>query len=426
MNIFLKNNATPALTFADGQMISFAELRAQVDARKRHIVISPLIQILPAQTRLEFIVETLAYLEVGQPLAILNPALTAAERRTFEHLLTASFHPELALVLLTSGSDGRPKAVQLSRTNIQANTQAVLQSLFFSEATEQTLALPLHYSFGLLGQLIPALHIGLTTHLLNHFNEAIFRARLAPPQGMWSGVPAQWELWLKTLDPKVSTLGMTHIISAGAPLSPDLRHRLVDRCPGVIVANNYGLTECSPRVLSMTSREPAFFEAVVGRPVAGLEVQTTSEGELMVRGPQVMLGYLGDESNSRLRDGWLYTGDRATILPNGYVQIDGRFDDMIKVAGERISCLEIQQALQSLPDVSDAFVGLIHDDLGQARLTAWIQTPRPHAVPHDHLIEQLSRKLSATKIPKVIYKLENFPRLANGKLDRQRILSTRN
>lgn len=465
--------------------LSFSELRDQVDHEK-NLIKNTLPASMNADTSFEFIIKFLASIESKKPIALFNSGWTESERLTRASLLaeptstaTAAplpeiqhemqpeisqdiqrqtpkhIHPECALILFTSGSSGQPKAVQLSRQNINANTQAVIKSLNFAQAPAQTLFLPLHYSFGILGQLLPALQLGIETRLYNSFNEAVADIPRLGLTGMWSGVPSHWQTLLKFLEmqknSKELTESTTHIVSAGAPLSLKLRQELMQRFSNATVYNNYGLTECSPRVLSYNSKHPLFLQNYVGFPVGDLQVRISPEGELLLKGSQVMLGYLEESkdntpSTNRIQNGWFSTGDLAeilevesmndsknensdknqnkTLLP--LVKILGRADDLVKIAGERFSKIEIEQIIKTQDCIEDAVVlTKEHSIYGQVLIAALVLKEN-HSFNQSELMMNLAKKISSQKIPKEYQVLSSLPRLTNGKLDRSRLLEILN
>lgn len=412
----------PALVMGSGdsKSLSFGELLALVTKEREKLgKLSPgIADALEAEMTPQFIARFIASLEKGRPVAIFSAAWTEEEKTLRRELLTSSAcHPETAVVLFTSGSTGTPKLVQLSMGNIEANTRAVLSSLDFGQAASQTLFLPLSYSFGLLGQLLPALKCGMTTRLLSRFTDAKTLFDEGRAEGMWSGVPSHWEALLRLTESlPESCARITHVISAGAPMSVDLRKRLAARFSRATLYNNYGQTEAAPRVLSFSSRHPEFFSGPVGFPVGELKVRLASDGELCVSGSQIMLGYLGEPEATRekVQDGWLHTGDVASISPEGLVSIHGRRDELFNIGGERTSPLEIEAAIRKAAGVADAAILIEDDQVYGHRISAFV-VPAGELTKKE-LTQALSERLSPLKTPREFYAVPSIPRGANGKL----------
>ncbi len=427
------------------ERLTFAELRERVDTTARELEsLDSGVVILDARSSPATVVQFMALLQLGKPAAMFSSTWTEHEievRRSMLgkaiHLDTRgdvvwtspsqeiAHHPEAAVVLFTSGSTGKPRAVQLSRRNIDANTRAVLDTLDFEQASEQTLFLQLSYSYGLLGQLVPAIEVGVTTRLLPRFTDARVVLETTRATGMWSGVATHWEALVRLTDPPPeNTAGITHIISAGAPLRVGLRARLRDRFPNATLYNNYGQTEAGPRVISFTSRHPLFFEGFVGFPVGDFEVDVTDEDELLLRGSQVMPGYLGDEQATarKIRDGWLYTGDMARIADGGLIEILGRRDQLVKVGGERISLREVEEELSAWEEIDEVAVLVEEDELYGNRLVGFlVGGERLQELGSRHIIDKLARRLSWHKVPRKFYLLDELPRRPNGKIARQEL-----
>lgn len=378
--------------------------------------------LLEASMDPAFLAKLLAHFESGVPAALVSPDLSPAERDARKRILEQEFHPDTALIVFTSGSTGAPKAVQLSRANLEANTEAVIESLEFARAPRQGLFLSLSYSYGLFGQLLPALHLGIPTKLIPKFADVRAAFLSGEGAGMWSGVPSHWEALLRVTTPEQCD-GVTHVISAGAALPLELRKRLRAHFRNATIYNNYGLTEASPRVLCLRSTHPRFFEeGTVGYPVKHLEVKEGEGGELLVRGKQVMLGYLGG-SGDKIRDGWLHSGDVVQVEVDGMVRIVGRMDDLFNIGGERASPLEIDAALLKVPGVKDAAVLVEQHELYGARLTAFLVGSPPGK---KAIVEELRKHLSGHKIPLEYLAVDSLPRTPNGKLKRSELTNSKN
>lgn len=402
---------------------SFAELRALIDEKKRNLPANgsasdtPLLAATPAP---EFIATLVAHLELRRPVALVAPDLAPHELEDRRAILATPPHPACAIIVFTSGSTGKPKAVQLSAANLEANIDAVIESLEFARAPQQHLFLSLSYSYGLFGQLFPALRLGIPTHFLSRFADARTVFTEGRGAGMWSGVPSHWEALLRVTAPGQCD-GVTHVISAGAALPLDQRQRLRKHFRNATIYNNYGLTEASPRVLSFSSRHPRFFEEdTVGAAVKHLEVMEGEGGELLVRGRQVMLGYLGDSTGTaeKIRDGWLRSGDVAHVDPDGLVHIVGRTDDLFNIGGERTSPLEIDAALARLPGVKEGAVLVEKHPLYGAQLTAFLVGAPPAK---KEILRQLREWLSGPKVPVDFRQVDALPRTPNGKLRRKEL-----
>ena len=277
----------------------------------------------------------------------------------------------------------------------------------FDKADSQVLFLPLSYSFGLLGQILPALSLGKTTHYIDNIikvGSVLNKSKIE----MISGVPSQHHVLTKILK---ETENITHVISAGAPLSNELRSTMIKKYSNAIIYNNYGQTELSPRALISKSTEEGFLEGSTGKPVDGLTCKITTEGELLFKGKQVMLGYVKDVPE-KIVDEWLYTGDLA-VEKDGMIYVKGRLDSLVKVAGQRISLKFLENIIEELESVD--YSGVIARDNSLYGNEIFVFFSGNNS--EEKVLEQFKLKSGLKVIPKKIFKLEEFPMSTNGKKD---------
>lgn len=424
---------------ANGREISYTELRSRVQSRIEMLGrLEDGIVLLRAGMNSEFAINVLALLCLARPVAIIPVSLTSFERDARIALLgrcleidgrgeitqrwtqsPAALHRDARIILFTSGSSGFPKAVQLSEQNIRNNIHAVIDALDFRQAPEQTLFLPLHYSYGLLGQFLPALALGMRTVLLERLIDLKNAFDSQVLKGMISGVPSHYEVILRMLPADFVYNKLTHIVTAGAYMSPELRKRLHQIFQAAAIYNNYGQTEASPRILCFKSSHPLFFTEATGYPVRNIQVRLSDDGELLVKGPQIMVGYLGDEQATRqkVREGWLATGDKAEIADDGLVTILGRDDELYNIGGERTSRFEIENALKCVSTVRNAVVFTLDDSLYGEKIVALIE-PVEGEVTLEAILRELTQFISPAKMPKELRLVERLPENANGKLDK--------
>ncbi|KTD08959.1 acyl CoA ligase [Legionella gratiana] len=438
---FLAQHAPKKIALScDDQNLNFAELAAKIHNMSLQLKkLPPGVLVLQAKTHPLFIIQLLAALNIRKPVALLSQQESDLQKRT---ILSTNMtinedgelielqenhnqhHPELALVLFTSGSTGQTKAVQLSLNNIVTNCHAVIKALEFSRISNQLLFLPLSYSFGLLGQLLPGLIAGLNTKLITQFTDIkSFLETGAVPQ-MWSGVPSHWVAMTKmaTLYPD-SAAKIKAIVSAGAPLAIHLREHLIQTFPNALIYNNYGLTEASPRVLTYSSSDPLFLDDYAGYPVGDWQVRLSEENELLIQGSQLMLGYLGEEQSSKIKNGWFYTGDLAAILPTGLVSIKGRLDHIVNIGGEKINLIDIEHKICQFEGIKEVIVLPLADELYGVRLLACLERGMFHTNTTEQMLtEQLKHHFLPKKLPISVQLLEELPRNQHGKLDRKALL----
>ncbi|AMP93126.1 class I adenylate-forming enzyme family protein [Legionella pneumophila] len=428
----------------ENQAITFDELtHAVLECSNQLLKLPKTIIILYAAPDIEFIIQLLACLETNRPIALFPNSISEEEKQIRLSLLgnaiminekgelqeiyenkTIKPHHQTALVLFTSGSTGKVKAVQLSSINIKANCHAVMKALEFKKVQDQLLFLPLSYSFGLLGQLLPGLMFGLSTRLITHFTDIKMLMEQGTIPQMWSGVPSHW-VAINAIAKRYpdSAAKIKAIVSAGAPLSTALRADLKQIFPNAIIYNNYGLTEASPRVLTYSSDDPLFTENYAGYPVGDWKVKLSTENELLIRGTQIMLGYLGEKDSTKIQNGWLSTGDIAEILPNGLVAIKGRRDSLVNIGGEKVNLSEIEQKICQIDVIKEAIVIPQEDRIYGIRLVVCIEKTTLHSqISKQYLTEKIQTHLLPRKLPIQVHLMPSLPRNKHGKLDRNALV----
>ncbi len=426
---------------SNGENCTFSQLRSRVEEFKTSLQwVKGATAITTAKPGIDFVVRFVAMLELEYPQAVLPAGASLAQKKEYAALLGCSFYIDddssvnwlnaeestklqsnTVLVLFTSGSSGRPKGVELSRKNIDASSAAIIESLAFHDVSHQWLQINLHYSFGLLGQLLPALRCGVHTHWLNHMLALVQQLSETNPGGMISGVPSQLLTLCQILAQNPgATAHVTHVVSAGCYVTESLRQTLHAIFPNATVYLNYGQTEASPRILCLSNNDTKYFSAATGYPVGGLDVKLADDGELLVAGDQIMLGYLGEE-NSPVQDGWLHTGDLASIDEQGLVSIRGRKDTVVKISGEKVALVEIERAINGLNEVTSAAVTAVEDSRCGRQLRA-VMVFDSKKLSHAQLVAQLGEQLSAKKIPTFFYEVADLPKNLNGKVDRKRLV----
>jgi acyl-CoA synthetase (AMP-forming)/AMP-acid ligase II len=202
---------------------------------------------------------------------------------------------------------------------------------------------------------------------------------------------------------------------------------------GVPLLDGYGITETSTMVTmnwpsgsrvfgSCGCPVPGLAVRIVD-PVSGRDVDTGQEGELIVRGPNVMPGYLNkpEETAKALRDGWYHTGDLAKADANNFLTITGRLKELIIRGGQNIAPAEIEEAVNTYPAVLDcAVVGVPHDSLGEVP-ALFVVARKDRTVEIEALLAHCRAQLSAYKVPHAVHLVAEIPRTGSGKIIRYKL-----
>ena len=340
-----------------------------------------------------------------------------------------------AFMLYTSGTTGRPKGVLLSQHScLWIVAAAWVPALELTPDDLFLSSLPLFHSYALDLTVLAVLAVGCAERLLPRFSPArVIELIRAEPVTVFPGVPTMFDYLDRTLDGQpLAGLALRVCMSAGAIMSAELSERF-ERAAGIPLIDGYGITETSTMVtmnwLQGTRLPGSCGIAVPGcavrlvDPATGADVPPGTEGELIVRGPQVMLGYHNrpEATAEVLREGWYHSGDLATSDDNGYLTITGRIKELIIRGGENIYPAEVEQVLARHPAVLDvAVAGEPHPSLGEVPV-AFVVAADPGAFDAADVRAFVARQLSAWKVPDRFVLIEAVPRTGSGKTQRRRL-----
>jgi fatty-acyl-CoA synthase len=338
----------------------------------------------------------------------------------------------------TSGTTGSPKGVLLTHHNLVNNGWLIAQMLKITERDRICVPVPMYHCFGCVIGTVPMLTKGAAMILpAPAFDplatmQAIERYRATAIYG----VPT---MFIAELDhPEFSRFDFSSLrtgVMAGAPCPIEVMKRVVSQmhCPQMSVM--YGQTETSPVITGSNVDDPLEMRvATVGRPLPNTEVKIVGllgetlpigeQGELCARGYLVMKGYDGDPAaTARTVDceGWLRTGDLATMRPDRCLRITGRAKDLIIRGGENIYPREVEEFLYTHPKVGDVqVVGLPDAKLGET-VAAWIRLKPGESATEGEISAYCCGKIAHFKIPQYIRLVDEFPMTVTGKIQKYRI-----
>jgi o-succinylbenzoate---CoA ligase len=337
--------------------------------------------------------------ELEQVVAIARPALVVdALPDAPKPGLTANSaaYPgldDVFAVIFTSGTTGAPKPVELTYRNFEASAAANAANLGVEPDDVWLCCMPLFHVGGLSILTRSAIY-GTAALVHDGFDvDAVVHALMHEDVTLVSLVATQLRRLLDAgLDrpPKLRAA-----LIGGGPVPADLVERARGR--GIAALPTYGMTETCSQIWT-------------GRPLPGVEIRSSDSGELLVRGPMVAPGAIAD-------DGWLHTGDRGSIEPDGTLHVEGRIADTIVTGGENVAAAEVEHALLAHPAIEDAaVVGRPDDEWGQA-VVAFVVASGDISDLETHLRE----RLAGFKRPKRIERVDGIPRNAAGKILRGRL-----
>jgi O-succinylbenzoic acid--CoA ligase len=316
--------------------------------------------------------------------------------------------PDTALIISTSGSEGKPKAVQLTNRNLAAAAEAANQRLPLQPGDLWLACLPL-YHIGGLSILWRCAQADATVLLHEGFNAAQVAADLSRhPVTHISLVPA---MLARLLDSGVKPPpSLRHTIIGGAALAKSLYERA--SAAGWPLNPSYGMSESSAQIATWTPADGPWHEGLVGSTLAGSEISLASDGRIRIRGPQVMAGYLGD--NHHHPEDWFTTSDLGKIEQNNRLTVTGRADDMLISGGCNIHPSEVESCLAACPGVHDVAVTGFPDPVWGDLIAALIVA----SCTSQEISRWCESRLPSAARPRRIVHLSSLPRNATGKLER--------
>jgi acyl-CoA synthetase (AMP-forming)/AMP-acid ligase II len=341
----------------------------------------------------------------------------------------------LALLIYTSGTTGRPKGVMLDHANVSATARIIIDWFEMTAGTRSLLVLPLFHVNGIMVSVVSPLLAGGSSFIAERFHAATFWATVEQARPtFFSAVPTIYSMLTSRPGAPPDTGSLRFVICGAAPMPRQLIGEFEGRF-GVPVVEGYGLSECTV-VCTLNPLHGVRKAGSVGVPVPGVEVGVVDAadallpagqaGEVVVRGPNVMRGYLGrpEESAQTLRGGWLHTGDVGRFDQDGYLSLVDRVKDLIIRGGENIYPKEIEDVLYTHPAVLEAAVVGQPDQVFGEQPVAFVALRNGFDVVPEDFIEHCRQSLARYKVPREVYLEETLPKNALGKIAKP-VLRTR-
>jgi acyl-CoA synthetase (AMP-forming)/AMP-acid ligase II len=343
---------------------------------------------------------------------------------------------DLAALLFSSGSTGKPRGVMLSHKNLWANTESILAALGIQADDRVMAVLPFHYSFG-----ASLLH----THLAAGASIVVDRRFMFPDKVLqrlidtrctgFAGVPSHYQILLRRSRFKQMRFpDLRWLQQAGGKLAESFVREIRQALPAVKLFVMYGATEATARIAVMPADQIDSHPASIGKAIANVKIELLADdgkpvaqgevGEIVVEGPNVAAGYFEDpaETAATFRSGKLHTGDLARADADGYLYVVDRAKSFLKCGGTRTSAQRIEEELLRFPDVVEVCVVGMPDELLGEAVAAFVVARDPSDTTMAHRFRTFAQvQLPPTLQPKRIEIVPALPKNAAGKVMRREL-----
>ncbi len=342
---------------------------------------------------------------------------------------------DIAVLLYTGGTTGDPKGAMLTHRNILSNTIQFAEWYDFSEGEEVCISsIPMSHSGGMSGVMNVPLYAGATLIVLKRFKSGcVLHCINHYKATRFFGVPTMYIALLNDESAKSHDLSSLKACRTNAAPLPVAVKQAFDALVGKeVLVEGYGLTETSPLTHANPIDHPV--AGSIGIPLPGTDAKIIStetgcdlsfceEGELVIRGPQVMKGYLNkpEATAEAMKDGWFHTGDVATMNEAGYFFVVDRLKDMINSGGYKVWPREVEEVLYAYPKVNLALVIGVHDDYFGETVKAFI-VPKEDCkdtITCEEIIDFCKKRMANYKTPRQVEFRDSLPISPQGKVLRR-------
>lgn len=339
---------------------------------------------------------------------------------------------DVAIMLHTSGTTSNPKKVMLTHDNLISNIKSNIESLALTENDRSLIVLPMYFGYCNTSQFL--------THFYLGGSIVIYDGTFVPRRFIFyiekymctntTCVPSMLYLLVKGNRSRYELPLLRYLCFGGGNISNEILLKTIDMLPNTGIVQTYGQTEASPRVTCLLPEDSLRKLGSVGKTIPGvsvkifdehnMEVNEGVEGEIVVRGKNVMKGYYKhqDITEKVIVDGWLHTGDIGRIDSEGYLYIVGRIKNIIISGGLNIYPEEIEEVLRTHPSIAEAYVfSKKHVLLGEVP-AARVVTYKDEKLNVKEIQKYCKKKLEIQKVPSVIEIVDKIEKTYSGKIRR--------
>jgi len=337
---------------------------------------------------------------------------------------------DIATIVYTSGSTGKPKGVVLMHSNIVSNTISIVSYLKLNKDDRIMVILPFYYVYGK-SLLNTHFLVGGSVVIDNRFifPNVVLKSMVENEATGFAGVPSTYSILLNRSNiRKISFPHLRYLTQAGGHMPRSIKEELMRIFYDKEIFIMYGATEASARLSYLEPHKLNEKIDSIGKAIPGVEMalikedgnfsRVGEEGEIVARGPNIMIGYWDNptESEKALKDGWYHTGDLAIQDEDGYFYIVGRKKDIIKTGIHKVSAKEVEDVIYSHEKIDEVAVVGIQDEVLGESIKAYIVAKNGQDCSAEEIISYCANKLPDFKIPKQIVFVKDLPKNEAGKV----------
>jgi len=339
---------------------------------------------------------------------------------------------DLAVIVYTSGSTGVPKGVMITHQNINANTDSIVDYFKLKSDDRIMVVLPFSYCFGA-SLLHSHLRVGGEIVINNAF---LFAGKVLEEINEkkctgFAGVPSHFQILLRRT--KIKSMDfptLRYVAQAGGKLANPFINELIEALPKANIFIMYGQTEATARLSYL---EPSLLKTKlgsIGKGIPGVTLEVLNKqdkkvkpgevGEIVAIGENIMKGYWDDieETSKVIRNGKLFTGDLATVDEDGFIYVVEREKQIIKSGGYRVSPKEIEEFIVAMPEIVEAAVIGVPDDILGESIKAYVtlRDPKNSVISQGDIISTCRKSLPSYKVPRYVEFIKTIPKNTSGKV----------